>query len=35
MQPYLFPYVGYFWLAEASDIFVCYDDVKYLQPRGM
>jgi WbqC-like protein len=33
MQPYLFPYVGYFCLAEASDIFVFYDDVNYI-PRG-
>jgi WbqC-like protein family len=33
MQPYVFPYVGYFCLAEASDIFVFYDDVNYI-PRG-
>jgi hypothetical protein len=30
MQPYVFPYVGYFCLAEASDIFVFYDDVNYI-----
>jgi hypothetical protein len=33
MQPYLFPYVGYFCLTEASDMFVFYDDVNYI-PRG-
>jgi hypothetical protein len=33
MQPYIFPYVGYFCLAEAADIFVFYDDVNYI-PRG-
>lgn len=29
MQPYLFPYLGYFQLISAVDIFVFYDDVKY------
>lgn len=29
MQPYLFPYVGYFQLIGASDLFVIYDDVQY------
>lgn len=29
MQPYVFPYVGYFHLAQASDLFVFYDDVQY------
>lgn len=33
MQPYAFPYLGYFSLVEASDIFVAYDDVNYI-PRG-
>lgn len=33
MQPYIFPYVGYFCLAEAADAFVFYDDVNYI-PRG-
>jgi len=30
MQPYLFPYVGYFHLINASSIFVFYDDVHYI-----
>ncbi|OAJ34578.1 WbqC family protein [Piscirickettsia salmonis] len=29
MQPYLFPYLGYFQLINLVDIFVFYDDVKY------
>ena len=29
MQPYLFPYIGYFNLLSASDIFVFYDDVNF------
>ncbi|KQZ90643.1 hypothetical protein ASD62_16470 [Phycicoccus sp. Root563] len=33
MQPYAFPYLGYFHLIEASDTFVFYDDVNYI-PRG-
>lgn len=33
MQPYLFPYVGYFQLAAAVDRFVFLDDVQYIQ-RG-
>ncbi len=33
MQPYLFPYIGYFHLIEASDVFVFYDDVNYIK-RG-
>ena len=33
MQPYLFPYLGYYNLASASDIFVFYDDVNYIK-RG-
>jgi hypothetical protein len=33
MQPYLFPYVGYFQLINAVDKFVIYDDVNYIQ-RG-
>ena len=33
MQPYVFPYLGYFSLLEASDVFVVYDDVNYI-PRG-
>ncbi|MBN4081757.1 WbqC family protein [bacterium AH-315-C07] len=31
MQPYLFPYIGYFQLIHTSDIFVIYDDVKYIK----
>ncbi|GAX62970.1 hypothetical protein SCALIN_C45_0128 [Candidatus Scalindua japonica] len=31
MQPYLFPYVGYFQLINAVDTFVIYDDVNYIK----
>lgn len=31
MQPYIFPYIGYFQLFEACDIFVSYDDVQYIK----
>jgi hypothetical protein len=31
MQPYLFPYVGYFQLLRNSDIFVAYGDVHYMK----
>lgn len=31
MQPYLFPYIGYFQLAAASDRFVFYDDVNFIK----
>jgi hypothetical protein len=33
MQPYLFPYIGYFQLINAVDTFVFYDDADYIQ-RG-
>lgn len=33
MQPYLFPYIGYFQLIYASDLFIIYDDVSYIK-RG-
>lgn len=33
MQPYLFPYLGYFQLLGAVDVFVFYDDVAYIN-RG-
>ena len=33
MQPYLFPYPGYFQLIHAVDAFVVYDDVNYIN-RG-
>ena len=29
MQPYLFPYLGYFQLIRAVDVFIIYDDVNY------
>lgn len=31
MQPYLFPYIGYFQLVRAVDRFVFYDDVNYIK----
>ncbi len=31
MQPYFFPYIGYYQLVYASDIFVFYDDVNYIK----
>ncbi|WP_245395277.1 WbqC family protein [methane-oxidizing endosymbiont of Gigantopelta aegis] len=33
MQPYFFPYIGYFQLIYAVDTFVVYDDVNYIN-RG-
>ncbi|MDD4183146.1 MAG: WbqC family protein [Candidatus Omnitrophica bacterium] len=33
MQPYLFPYMGYFQLINAVDKFVIYDDAQYIK-RG-
>lgn len=33
MQPYLFPYIGYYQLAHAADLFIIYDDVQYIK-RG-
>lgn len=33
MQPYLFPYLGYFQMIRAVDAFVIYDDVNYIN-RG-
>ena len=29
MQPYLFPYIGYFQLMAAVDLFIVYDNIKY------
>src|SRR5690554_5438915 len=31
MQPYLFPYIGYFQLIQAVDKFVFYDDVNFIK----
>jgi WbqC-like protein family len=31
MQPYLFPYIGYFQLINAVDKFVAYDDVAFIK----
>ena len=31
MQPYLFPYLGYFQLVDAVDRFVFYDDVNFIK----
>lgn len=31
MQPYLFPYLGYFQLIHSVDSFVIYDDVNYIK----
>jgi hypothetical protein len=29
MQPYFFPYIGYFQLIAATDIFILYDNIQY------
>ena len=34
MQPYFFPYLGYFKLINAVDKFVVYDDVEYTKKGG-
>lgn len=31
MQPYLFPYLGYFQLIRAAEVFVVYDDAQYMK----
>ncbi|WP_290522441.1 WbqC family protein [Alcanivorax sp.] len=31
MQPYLFPYIGYFQLIYAADLFLIYDDVSFIK----
>lgn len=31
MQPYVFPYIGYFQLIKSVDVFVFYDDVNYIK----
>jgi hypothetical protein len=35
MQPYFFPYIGYFQLMAAVDVFVIYDDVQYVERSWM
>ena len=29
MQPYFFPYIGYFQLIRSADLFIVYDNIKY------
>jgi hypothetical protein len=31
LQPYFFPYIGYFQLMQAVDVFVIYDDAQYMK----
>ena len=31
MQPYFFPYIGYWQLISAVDTFVIFDDVNYIK----
>ena len=31
MQPYLFPYIGYYQLIKIVDTFVIYDNVQYIK----
>lgn len=31
MQPYLFPYIGYFQLIKEADLFIVYDDVQWIK----
>lgn len=31
MQPYLFPYIGYYQLVYASNVFIFYDDVTFIK----
>lgn len=31
MQPYFFPYIGYFQLVKSVDLFILYDDVNYIK----
>lgn len=35
MQPYFFPYIGYFQLINAVDTFVIYDDIEYVKQSWM
>ena len=34
MQPYFFPYLGYWQLIDAVDTFVVFDDVNYIKRGG-
>ena len=34
MQPYFFPYIGYWQLIHATDTFVLFDDVQYIRQAG-
>ena len=31
MQPYIFPYIGYFQLFAAADVFIYHDDIQYIK----
>ena len=31
MQPYFYPYIGYFQLMNVADVFVVYDDIQYVK----
>lgn len=31
MQPYIFPYLGYYQLVNISDTFILYDDVNFIK----
>ena len=35
MQPYLFPYIGYFQLINATDEFVVYDNIKFTKKQDI
>src|SRR5256885_2185966 len=35
MQPYFMPYIGYFQLIAAVDVFVVYDNIKYTKAGWM
>ena len=35
MQPYFFPYIGYWQLVHAVDLFVIYDDGKFIKESWM
>ena len=34
MQPYIFPYIGYFQLIDAASLFIFYDDVQYITNKS-